>query len=439
MQHNRALLFISATCALVLCARLFFVIAAPSSPLLAYAGAMGVVEGVVSGDPDRREHAVRAVVSVRTVNGRSEAGKVLAVLPRDTTLQHGDTVVLRGLLAVPESFETDTGRVFDYPGYLAARGVSVLAQRAELLDIHDGSWSVARTLYSLKHTFEHALERVMREPHASFMKGLLLGERAGLPKELTDAFILVGLIHVVVLSGYNIGVVSEGVLRVLGLVLPRKAALAVAGVAIVLFAIMVGGGMATVRATLMGLIAVLARYLERPALALRALAAAAGLMIAYNPLVVFDVGFVLSILATFGIVTTGEWFEKKLPLKAGVVRSVGGTTLAAQAFVLPALLYFTGVLSFVSLPLNIVVLPLIPIAMLLGFAAGALALLHPYLALIPAILAEHTLSFVMWLSLAASEFPLAVAVLPPFPVWVAIAAYVPMVLFALRLYRSAAQ
>ena len=95
--------------------------------------------------------------------------------------------------------------------------------------------------------------------------------------KLTQAFVTAGLIHVVVLSGYNIGVVAEWTLRFFGLFLPRRFALGGAAVVITLFALMAGGGIAP--CAMLMTIAILARYLNRPTLALRSLAVAVVLMV----------------------------------------------------------------------------------------------------------------------------------------------------------------
>ena len=420
-------------------ARVFFALHQEPSPLLQYTGRAALLRGVVADDPDVRATAVRVTLAVSTLNGSARAGgaygKVLAVLPRDTALHYGDTVVVRGLLEEPQSFETQGGRTFDYAGYLQARGISAIVQRAQLYEQEEGSAGVLRTLFALKHAYERALERVMQEPMAALMEGFLLGEKSGLPEGLTQAFVAAGLIHVVVLSGYNIGVVSEWTLRFFAFFLPRRLALGAVAIVIILFALMAGGGMATVRACLMGLIAILARYLNRPAAAMRALALAAAAMVLYNPLALFDVGFVLSIAATFGLITIAPWVEGKLTLlPAGGIRATAATTIAAQLFVLPALLYYTGVLSLVSVPANVIFLPFVPLAMLLGFVAGVLALIHPVLALLPGLLADALLRAMIGVVQIFSSLPLAAVVIPAFPVWVAWAAYAPLIVWAMWLY-----
>lgn len=403
------------------------------------AGRTAVVAGVVADDPDVRAASVRVVLEVSGVNGEPGEGKVLAVLPRGEEVSYGDALEVRGVLDEPRAFETATGRTFDYPGYLRVRGISLVMQHATLRAQEEGNPSLLRGLFSVKHAFERALERVMRPPQSGLMEGFLLGEKSGLSQSLTQAFVATGLIHVVVLSGYNIGVVAEWTVRLLSTFLRRRAALVVAGIVIVLFATMAGGGMATVRAVVMGLIALLARYLNRPAAALRALAFATCTMLLWNPLVLLDVGFVLSILATFGLVTISPWMESKLSfMPQGGMRDAAATTLSVQLFVLPALLYYTGVLSLVALPLNALVLPLVPLSMLLGFVAGMLALVHPVLGLLPGLIADALLGGIIWATERAASLPLSYVVVPAFPAWMALLCYAPLSWFAIARYARSA-
>jgi competence protein ComEC len=244
-----------------------------------------------------------------------------------------------------------------------------------------------------------------------------------------------------VLSGSNIAIVAEAVFRILGLArrLPRGWLFILGFAAIVLFAVMVGGGAATVRAVIMGGIAIIARYLRRPQAALRALVVAAIAMVLWNPLVLFyDTGFVLSVLATFGLIALAPYIETKLgklpSWKNFNLRSIVATTLAVELFILPALLYTSGVFSLLSLPVNALVLPFVPLIMLVGFAAGVLGFIHPLLALVPAFLSQFMLRLIIGIAQLGADMPLVSAVIAPFPLWVAVVVYVPLTSLALRIY-----
>lgn len=399
-----------------------------------------VVAGTVVADPDKRAANLRVVLRVETINGQDAPhGKLLVLLPRETEVAYGERLEVRGLVVAPEAFETDTGRVFDYPGYLRVRGVSMVMERATLREQEAAGVTVLGPLFAIKHAFEHSLQSVLPEPEVSLLEGMLLGERGGFERELLHIFVIVGLIHIVVLSGSNIAIVSEGVFRLLGATrLPRTWIYGLGFGAIVLFALMAGGGAATVRAVIMGSIAILARYMRRPEAALRALILAAGAMVFWNPLVlVYDTGFMLSVLATFGLITLSPFVESKLARIPAWprfnLRSIVATTVAVELFLLPALLYTSGILSLVALPANIIVLPLVPLAMLGGFVVGLLALVHPLLALVPAFVTQLVLKLIIGIAELLAALPFASVFVAPFPWVLAVAVYIPLTWLALKI------
>ncbi len=404
-----------------------------------FVGTSVVARGVVVDDPDKRSTSTHVTVAVTEINNQPASGNLLALVPRTSVVSHNDTVEVKGVLVAPETFQTNTGRTFDYPGYLRVRGVGAVIERATLVSQHPGGFSVLGILFSIKHAFESVLERNISEPQVSLLEGMLLGERGGFSQLLLQAFVVTGLIHVVVLSGSNISIVSEGVFRAFGF-LPRWLGYSLGAVAIILFAMMSGGGAATVRAVIMGGIALVARYFHRPVLALRSLFVAAVLMVLWKPpVLLYDNGFILSVLATFGMITLAPWFEQKLyrlpaPEKFNL-RSIVATTLGVEVFILPALLYFSGVLSFISVPLNALVLPLVPVVMLLGFVVGVLGFIHPLLAFVPAFVCDMLLRLILWITETATALPFGSAVVPEFSFWIVAVVYVPLTWFAFVTYK----
>lgn len=428
-----------------------FLSAQRQSSLLPYANAdtkdKKIVEGVVVNDPERRETSLHTTVAVTKINGTPAQGELLAMLGRDTPVAYGDTVVLQGGIAEPQPFVTGTGHLFDYKGYLEVQGISAIMPQAKMLGVtHYGfapNYIFQTILFNTKHLFEQSVEKLFPEPDGSLLEGILLGERRGIPQNITDAFVASGLVHVVVLSGHNITIVSEGVFRALAF-LPRTASYGAGASLMIIFALMTGAGATTMRALIMALVALLARYLHRSALALRSLAVAAAAMVLWNPpSLIHDPSFLLSMLATFGLITLAPWIEQivwRVPnYKRFDVRSIVATTIAVEIFVTPALLYFNGVLSFFALLANVLVLPVVPLAMLSGFVAGLLGLVSPSLALFPTIVCDV---FLQWMTLVATtiqSLPFGAATVAEFPVWMLLAVYMPLTLFAILRYQSAAR
>ena len=99
-------------------------------------------------------------------------------------------------------------------------------------------------------------------------------------------------------------------------------------------------------------------------------------------------------------------------------------TIATQIFVLPLLLYQIGEFSVVSVLVNVLVLPMVPVAMLLTFITGIVGLFSSTLALPIAYLTHLSLSYILLVATWFAALPFAAYVVPPFPFWVMVLAYV---------------
>lgn len=392
-------------------------------------------EGVVVADPDVRDANQR--VEIRISKGK-ESTTMLAVAPRYPEVAVGDHVRVSGTLAVPEAFADDNGRIFRYDKYLERGGVRFILNFAYLRVESPAPWySLPAALARVKHAFLDGIAATLPEPHASLAGGIVIGGKSGLGDELKEAFVRSGLVQIIVLSGYNVMVVAEWVIAALALTaLPRRWGAAAGALALLVFVGIAGFSATALRAALMALIALYARATGRTYAAGRALLFAVLLMLLWNPLyLVFDPGFGLSVAATAGLIWLAPIIEMFLSfMKSPFWKNAVATTLSAQIAVLPLLLYDTGNLSLVSIPANLLVMPVIPLAMgfsaLAGFAGmlfGSLAPLVGIALSFPAYLAN---AYVLLVARESAALPLAAFTLPPFPFWLTLVAYGLLIYFA---------
>lgn len=397
----------------------------PSQDLASKIGTEVTFSAKVDDEPDLRETMQR--IRVRTDSGE----RVLVVAPLYPSVDVGDEIDVTGTLQRPEPFATDGGRVFRYDRFLAKDHVFVSVERASIEKASSSTLLVDRIqvlLLSTKDAFQAGLANALPEPYAALASGLITGGKQGLGKGLLDAFVLSGLVHIVVLSGYNVMIVAEAVMRSLGFLSRRGAAIA-AGAVIGLFVLIAGAGAASVRAGLMAGLALTARATGRTYAVLRALAFAGFVMLLVNPLILaFDPGFQLSFIATLGLVLGAPIISAALGfVKSAFWRELLASTLAAQIAVLPLLLYQTGLLSFVSVPANLLVLPLVPLAMLLSAIAGAVGFIIPVLGPVVGLPALIVLSYIVYVAQTLAELPLASVTVPQFPFMLVILAYAGLV------------
>jgi len=333
------------------------------------------VPGVVVDEPDERDLDTRL-----TFRPDGSVGRLLLVVPIFPNYHYGDRLRVIGKPEAPPTFKTgEVGRTFDYPNYLAVRQIGIIIYRPKIerLEGRGGSLLIAK-LFELKKAFIYRLDQVLPEPAASLLSGLVVGGKRSLGEVWQERLRYAGLIHLVVLSGYNLTIVGAAFASFFTTLRFRRSfALSGAVIAITLFSIMVGGGASVFRAAIMALIAILARLTGRLYEAGRALAVAIMVMVAINPLIlVYDVGFQLSCLATLGLIYGSPLVEKWLkfiPLRFGL-RSTITTTVAAQLAVLPWLLWAMGQVSPFALLANTLVVPIVPFAMLVAALIGFLGL-----------------------------------------------------------------
>lgn len=380
--------------------------------------------GRIVGDPDLRETSQRVAILVEQENVET---LVLAVAQKYPHVAYGEDVRVRGVLVYPEPFSTDGGREFRYDRFLAKDGVFALIENAQLHTTapREGLGDMAvGMLLDAKHAFLDGLTRALPEPHASLAAGLVAGGKQGLGKELLAAFIISGLVHIVVLSGYNVMIVAEAVMRLFGFLSRRAAALA-ACLVIGAFVLMAGAGAASIRAGLMAVLSLIARATGRTYAVVRALLAAGVLMVLWNPLLlVYDPGFQLSFVATLGLILLAPLLEARLKgIKNNLVRDLLASTCAAQIAVLPLLLYQTGQLSTLSLLANMLVLPVVPISMAFSALAGLAGLLVPTLAPVFGLPAYALLSYILSIAEFVASVPRASLAVPAFPFWITCVAY----------------
>lgn len=327
-------------------------------------GERAVLQGIIADEPEERENYTRYVAE-------SQNAKLLVYASHYPEFSYGDKIRLSGTIKKPRNLSSD----FDWVSYLSKDDIHFEMFYPEIEKISGGNGSfIKRFLFEAKEKYLSALARVIPEPHSAFMGGLTVGAKQSMSKELLEDFRKTGIIHIVVLSGYNITLVADTVMKVLAF-LPRIFGISLGIAGIVLFAIMTGASATVVRASLMALLVILARATGRLYEITWALFLTGFLMILHNPKILrFDAGFQLSFLATFALIYLAPHFEKRLKFITNKfkLREIASATLATQIFVLPLLLYKMGLFSVVSLPVNLLILVFVPVTMFFGFLTGGL-------------------------------------------------------------------
>lgn len=368
-----------------------------------------MLEGVIVSEPDERENYTRLIININD-------NKILLYAYHYPEFRYGDKVKVNGLLKKPQNINDS----FDWVSYLVKDDVyfEMLYPEIEFVSSGHGFW-IKEKLFSLKENFINKLGSIIPEPNSSFMAGLTVGARRSMGQELLNNFRKTGVIHIVVLSGYNITIVSDTIMRFFGF-LPRIFGVTLGVLGIILFAIMTGASATVVRASLMALLVILARATGRFYEISWILFITGFLMVFQNPKILrFDPSFQLSFLATLSLICLAPYLEERLNFisRKFNLRGIVSVTLATQIFVLPLLLYKTGILSLVSLPVNLLILPLIPITMFFGFMTYFLSIPFGWIGY---FLTQYALGVVKIFASA----PFSSTTISNFPLWLMLIIYI---------------
>lgn len=379
--------------------------------------------GIVVSEPEYRDADTRFVFKAN--NGE----KVLVSTDLYSAVAYGDEVEVAGKLKEPGVIAGDDGRNFDYAKYLSKDEIYHTMSFAKVSIISHGHGNpVRRILLKIKNSFVTKTKEILAEPYASLLSGLIVSGKEAMPKDILEEFRRAGVIHIVVLSGYNITIIAEFIRTVF-----RSATLSIIGV--IFFVIMTGAQATVVRAALMVLAVMLAKMFRRKFSAPRALLVTAFLMLIENPkILVFDPSFQLSFLATSALIFVSPIFERHLkwcPERWGL-RIILAATLATQTVVLPYLVYTMGIFSLVSLPANMLILLFVPTTMLVGFVATLVAFLSSVLALPFAYPAHLLLAWILGVSGTLGNLSFASVTIPPVSIWLVVLIYLTMIIFVRR-------
>lgn len=240
------------------------------------------------------------------------------------------------------------------------------------------SWA-QRVAGSLRAGLRRACAPLPVEP-GGLLPGLVVGDTSRLDPAVEEDFRATGMTHLLAVSGSNVAIVVG-----LVLLLVRWAragpwlAAAVCGVAIVGFVILARPSPSVVRAATMGGIALVGLAAGRPRAALPALGAAVTVLVVYDPALAGDPGFALSVLATGGLLLIApRWRDalRRRGVPAGLAEALA-VPAAAQLACTPVVAGLSGTVSLVAVPANLLAVPAIAPATVLGVAAATLSPIWP--------------------------------------------------------------
>ena len=325
----------------------------------------GIVEEIVEKENSRQIRLSHIYLS----SGLSYQRQVLVYENQQTELKIGYKVKAAGNYA-PLEKASNPGQ-FDQKAYYEARGIGMVLKKAKLTVIEAKENLFFQKLSELRSFWAQNLEKITGKEEAALLKAMLLGEKSGLKKEQKELYQSGGISHILAISGLHISLVGMLLYRFL-----RKKkrsypfSALVSGSCMVVYGLLTGFGVSAKRAVFMFLVYLGAELLGETYDVVSALALSGLLILAEQPLQLFQCGFQLSFLSVGAVALVYPALQKRLEWRKKAALSLL-SGLSVTLFTLPCTLYWFYEWMPYAVFLNLIVIPLVPVVFLSG-AAGML-------------------------------------------------------------------
>lgn len=347
---------------------------------------------------------------VEKVGSKNIKGKSLLSLTTDEKsiekLNIGQKILIKGNLRRP--FKSTNPSQFDYSSYLKNFGVfTVIYSQDNDFKIHNErmspKWKFLYNLNNIRNSVLKTHSKYLKSPNLEILGGIVFGDDAVAPPDyIKNSFINSGLLHILAASGMNVGFIFSFWFFIMTFLrVPYKPAVVTGMFLVAGYTLMTGLGASVVRAALMLLFVLAGKLIDRDAHTISLLSFVAVLMLLYNPAYINDVGFQLSFLVTFGLLTTANIIMKKTDKVPEKVMAIILIPIIAQIWVAPVQMFYFNTFSLYSILANITSSVLLIVISFTGFISSVLAIIQPiadFVCMVSDFVNNYLITALVWIS-----------------------------------------
>lgn len=333
--------------------------------------------------------------------------KILVYLPKTSSIKNtrpGDILCFNGL---PELIRNEGNPFeFDYRRYLNEKGIGyrIFLTESQFF-LMDGQHQMNLYRYALilrERLIEILYQSGMKRENVPLVSSISFGAREDVDKETVRSFTNTGVIHVLAVSGMNVGLIFV-VLDFLLRFLKRRRLGFLFHTVIILFsiwsyALITGMSASILRAAVMLTFVILGKAVQRNANIFNSLAVSAFILVAWDPAILHDVGFQLSYVAVLAIVVIQPLLYKMIYLKSWILNQIWlilSVTCAAQVGTLPFTLHYFHQFPVYFWLANLIVIPLVTLILYLSFFILFLSFISGFFTYLSAMILDWSVRLVM--------------------------------------------
>ena len=394
--------------------------AATVDSMEAYAGESVSVEGTIVARKWSTGYGSGYLLRAESLNGEPVRVRLLLECEFAGDCRPGEYVRVTGTAQVLE----DDVYGFAERQYYLSRGVVIrleVAEGEQLVLLEKEKFSLSVLAERLNTVLAARLRLFAGEEAGDFFSAVLLGRREALGEDLIKAFRRLGMSHLLALSGLHLSLLTAVIGRALRLFgLPRAARTWIQLVFVVGYVLLTGAPISVVRAALMLCFSCLLTAIFAEADSITSLFCAAAVICTVNPASLLDIGFWMSVFATFGMLICQDLPFASVPAQLRPAAKTAVVTIAANLITLPFVALSNGEFSWLSLAANLIFVPLISVLLCFApfFLLGGGLLSVPIGAAVHGILSLiRRLSMIKGITLSLRNVGTLLFLLPFLAVW----------------------
>lgn len=350
--------------------------------------------------------------------------KVLITQSGGKAPNDGDFISVRGIVNKPNGKRNPGG--FDYRLYLRKIGVyatmKVNYYAVKILK-SDSDSKLNIFIRSIRNKIKENYNRTMPEQDAKFVSSVILGEN-DVDEVTLNSFRVTGISHIIAVSGFNFGLLTVFMIYLLALLHIKRFSTPIVIPVLILYTMITGSPPSAIRSVIMACMVLIASSIGRENNPLNSISFAAIIILLINPLMLYDIGFQLSFVATLAIIYLYNPIKNKLNIKSEKLKEAISLTIAAQIGTIPIVLYFFHNISLISIIPNIIIVPLVSITVIIGFLSIIFGFILPYLAFLLNVINIPIVEIVLFLTKIFGSIPFASINVPIPPLYIILLYYV---------------
>jgi len=339
--------------------------------------------------------------SLKNLPTKKSTGKLYVTLPNlaENQVYPGQEITIKGLLYRPRP--ANNPNAFDFANYLARQGAFAGLKGEIIIDKKSPNWGI----WQIRQRIVEAQIQRLGQEKGTLLSSITLGRQAvNLPAKITDLFIKTGLAHILAASGFHVAILLGFVLTITRNLSPKKQFI-IALTILIIYGTLTGLQPSVLRAILMGIGALIGLLYNRQVNSLGSLLLAATILLLWQPLWIWDLGFQLSFLATLGLIITVPLLKNKIDYLPNLIAEPIAISLAASLWTMPLLMFTFNSIALYNIPINIITTPLVTLISLGGVFTAFLGLIYPPLGSIRASILYYPLELLLQITTFFSLLP----------------------------------